>query len=325
MNTFGNKLKITINGSSHDKTVGIDIDGCPAGIKITEEDFVRDISRRKSGDIGTTQRKESDIPHITSGILDNKTTGDTILISFDNKDIRSKDYDIFNDIPRPSHADFTAKVKYKNQNNNRGGGIFSGRMTLPLVAAGVIAKKIIPDVKFDTKLIEVGGSKNFVKVIAKAIEEKDSVGGIIECRISNLPIGFGEPFFDSVESMISHIMFSIPGIKGIEFGAGFEVAKMKGSECNDVFIDKKGTTATNNSGGINGGISNGNDIIFRVAIKPTSSIGKLQRTFNLKTKEMTDLIIEGRHDACFALRTPIIVENAAAVVLADLFLRGLLA
>ncbi|MCK4980845.1 MAG: chorismate synthase, partial [Candidatus Delongbacteria bacterium] len=184
-----------------------------------------------------------------------------------------------------------------------------------------IAKKIIPDVKFDTQLIEVNGSKDIQFQVDKAIKENDSVGGIIECRVSNIPIGFGEPFFDSVESMISHIMFSIPGIKGIEFGAGFEVAKMKGSECNDVFIDAHGATATNNAGGINGGISNGNEIVFRVAVKPASSIGKTQRTFNFKTQEMTDIVIEGRHDACFALRTPIIVENAAAVVLADLFLR----
>ena len=204
-----------------------------------------------------------------------------------------------------------------------GGGQSSGRMTLPLVAAGVIAKKIIPDVVFNTQLIEVNGSKDIESQVNKAVEENDSVGGIIECRISNIPVGFGEPFFDSVESMLSHIMFSIPGIKGIEFGTGFESAKMKGSECNDVFIDVHGSTATNNAGGINGGISNGNEIVFRVAVKPTSSIGKTQRTFNFKTQEMTDLIIEGRHDNCFALRTPVIVENAAAVVLADLFLQKL--
>ncbi|NOR44343.1 MAG: chorismate synthase [Candidatus Delongbacteria bacterium] len=321
MNTFGNKFKITISGSSHGKTVGVDIDGCPAGIAITENDFSADILKRKSGKVGTTQRIESDVPQISSGISDGKTTGNTISISFENKNIRSKDYDKFNDIPRPGHADLTGKIKYKGQSDQRGGGQSSGRMTLPIVAAGVIAKKIIPDVKFSTCLIEVGGSKDFDKAVEDAIKENDSVGGIIECRISNIPIGFGEPFFDSVESMLSHIMFSIPGIKGIEFGAGFEVAKMKGSECNDVFIDTKGTTATNNAGGINGGISNGNEIVFRVVVKPTSSIGKTQRTFNFKTKEMTDLVIEGRHDTCFALRTPIIVENAAAIVLADLFLR----
>ena len=323
MNTFGNIFKVTIHGASHEKTVIVDIDGCPAGIAITENDFTADILKRKSGKVGTTQRKESDIPNILSGVTEGKSTGEKIFISFDNKDIVSKDYDKFSDIPRPGHADFTNKVKYKGQSDQRGGGQSSGRMTLPLVAAGVIAKKIISDVKFDTQLIEVNGSKDIESEVNKAIEEKDSVGGIIECRISNIPIGFGEPFFDSIESMLSHIMFSIPGIEGIEFGVGFESAKMKGSECNDVFVDTKGTTATNNAGGINGGISNGNEIVFRVAVKPTSSIGKTQRTFNFKTKEMTDLVIEGRHDVCFALRTPIIVENAAAVVLADLSLRGL--
>ena len=323
MNTFGNMFKITINGSSHGKTVGVDIDGCPKGIEISENDFTADILKRKSGAVGTTQRKESDVANILSGVVDGKTNGEQIFISFDNKDIISKDYDKFNDIPRPGHADFTNKVKYNGKKDLAGGGQSSGRMTLPLVAAGVVAKKIIPDVKFNTQLIEVNGSKNIESQVRKAVEENDSVGGIIECRVSNIPIGFGEPFFDSVESMISHIMFSIPGIKGIEFGAGFQVAKMKGSECNDVFIDAQGTTATNNAGGINGGISNGNEIVFRVAVKPPSSIGKSQRTFNFKTKEMTDLVIEGRHDACFALRTPIIVENAAAVVLANLFLREL--
>lgn len=321
MNTFGNKFKIVTNGTSHGEFVGVYIYGCPADIALSLDDFTVDILKRKSGAVGTTKRIESDIPNILSGVIDGKTTGEQIFISFDNKDVISKDYDKFNDIPRPGHADFINKVKYKGEKDLTGGGQSSGRMTLPLVAAGVVAKKIIPDVKFDTKLIEVNGSKDIESEVNKAVEENDSVGGIIECRISNLPIGFGEPFFDSVESMISHIVFSIPGIKGIEFGAGFQSAKMKGSDCNDVFIDEKGSTATNNAGGINGGISNGNEIIFRVAVKPTSSIGKSQRTFNFKTKEMTDLVIEGRHDVCFALRTPIIVENATAIVLADLYLR----
>ncbi|MBN2788701.1 MAG: chorismate synthase [Candidatus Delongbacteria bacterium] len=321
MKTFGNKFKVTINGSSHGDTVSVDIVGCPSGIPVSQDEFIGDLLKRKSGAPGTTKRIESDIPDIISGIYQGQTTGSMISIAFDNKDTHSKDYDKFIDVPRPGHADLTNKVKYKGQNDHRGGGQASGRMTLPLVAAGVIAKKIIPDVKFDTKLIEVHGSKNIDSQVEKAVEENDSVGGIIESRISNIAVGLGEPFFDSVESMISHIIFSIPGIKGIEFGTGFESAKMKGSECNDVFIDEQGSTATNNAGGINGGISNGNEIVFRVAVKPTSSIGKAQRTFNFKTKEMTDLVIEGRHDVCFALRTPIIVENAAAIVLADLYLR----
>ena len=193
-------------------------------------------------------------------------------------------------------------------------------MTVAIVAAGAIAKKIIAPAKAEAKLLEAGGSKDIENAVEAAIREGDSVGGIIECRVNGLPIGLGEPFFDSAESMISHMIFSIPAIKGIEFGAGFKCASMKGSECNDEIIDRQGRTATNNAGGINGGITNGNELVFRVAVKPTPSISKPQKTVDLKTGKQVELRIEGRHDACIALRVPVIIEAAAAIALADLLM-----
>ncbi|RKY51889.1 MAG: chorismate synthase, partial [Candidatus Neomarinimicrobiota bacterium] len=206
-------------------------------------------------------------------------------------------------------------------NDYRGGGHFSGRLTIGIVAAGVLAKKIISPIKISSTLIEAGGTKNIEMAVEKAIKAGDSIGGIIECNVKNVPIGLGEPFFDSAESLISHIVFSIPGIKGIEFGSGFKAAEMKGSNHNDPIINNEGKTSTNNAGGINGGITNGNDIIFRVAVKPTPSISLIQHTMNIKTNEMKDLSIEGRHDTCIALRIPVIVEAAAAIVLANLLIQ----
>jgi chorismate synthase len=317
MNSFGNKFRITIIGESHASEVGIFIDGCPAGIDITEECFRRDLLRRATGSKGTSARKEKDIPLLLSGIRNNETTGDRIHISFKNEDIKSKDYD-FEGFFRPGHADFVAHKKYKGKTNLKGGGQFSGRMTVGLVAAGVIAKKIIRPLNITAKINEIGGKKDYTEILQQSITEKDSIGGVIECNISNVPSGFGEPFFYSIESAISAAMFSIPGIKAIEFGEGIKSASMKGSEYNDVFIDKSGKTLTNNTGGINGGISNSNDIYFRVYARPTSSIGKMQHSYNFETKKMDDFIIKGRHDVCFALRLPPIVEAMTAVVLADL-------
>ncbi|MDD5766152.1 MAG: chorismate synthase [Candidatus Marinimicrobia bacterium] len=320
MNNFGRLFKIQIFGESHGAGVGVIIDGCPAGLRITESDLMSEISRRKSGKIGTTARTESDLPEILSGILNECTTGSPISIVFKNQDIRSESYQAVRDIPRPGHADFVADRKFSGFNDIRGGGHFSGRLTLGLVAAGAIAKKLIEPTMINAKILEIGGEADFEKIIEKAQAEGDSVGGLIECRIQGVPVGLGEPFFDSVESLISHLIFSIPGIKSIEFGSGFQAAKLRGSAHNDLFIDKNGTTSTNNAGGINGGITNGNDIIFRVAVKPTSSISKSQHTLNFATGEPTELSILGRHDACIALRAPVIVEAVAAIVLADLFL-----
>ncbi len=317
MNTFGRIFRIHIFGESHGDFVGINIDGCPPGIPLHEKDFSSDLARRKSGAKGTTARKEADIPQIISGVYKGHTTAAPLTILFKNENIRSSDYD-FRAHPRPGHADFTANTKYKAYNNDKGGGHFSGRLTVGIVAAGVIAKKIIPEINIRAKLKEVGGSKNIGKTIADCVKEGNSVGGIIECVADNIPAGLGEPFFDSAESLISHAIFSIPGIRGIEFGSGFDSAKMKGSEHNDMIIDKNGTTRTNHAGGINGGITNGNRLVFRLAVKPTSSISLPQQTFNFKEDKESTLKIKGRHDACIALRIPVIVEALTACVLADL-------
>ncbi len=322
MNSFGRLFRISIYGESHGKVVGVLIDGCPAGLSLDEADFEKDLLRRKSGAKGTTPRLESDRPYIKSGLFKGKTTGAPMLITFENTNVRSRDYDSLKDVPRPGHADFTAREKYGGFNDYRGGGFFSGRITLGLVAAGVVAKKIIEPVIVKAALIEVGGDTDIERAVDKAIETKDSIGGIIKCEADHIPSGLGEPFFDSVESVISHIIFSIPAIKGIEFGAGFGAARMRGSEHNDLIIDRGGRTGTNFAGGINGGITNGNPIIFRVVVKPTSSISLPQHTINLKTGKCTDLVIEGRHDICIALRVPVVVECATAIVLADLMLQG---
>jgi chorismate synthase len=317
MNSFGRIFRVSIFGESHGDSVGVLIDGCPPGINIKPNDFKKDLLRRKPGALGTTTRLENDKPIIESGIFDGKSTGAPILIRFENKNVESKDYKKFKDIPRPGHADFTSGVKYAGFNDYRGSGHFSGRLTVGLVAAGVIAKKIINPINVSANILSVGGSKDIKKSVAKVTKEGDSIGGIIECVSLNIPVGLGEPFFDSLESVISHLIFSIPAIKGIEFGAGFKVAEIKGSEINDRIIDGKGTTKTNNSGGINGGISNGNPIIFRVAVKPPSSISKPQITFNFKKGNIDILEVKGRHDSCIALRIPVIIEAVTAIALTD--------
>lgn len=320
MNTFGSNLRVSMYGESHGKQVGVLIDGCPAGLPITEDDFTHDLMRRKSGAKGTTPRIEEDKPEIFSGVFNGKTTGAPLLIAFENKNTKSEDYQQLQNFPRPSHADFTAKFKYGGYNDYRGGGHFSGRLTLGLVAAGVIAKKLIHPLTIQANLIEAGGEKNIENAIDNAIKKNDSIGGIVECKAQQVPVGLGEPFFNAVESLISHIVFAIPAVKGIEFGAGFNAAKMFGSEHNDDLIDTSGKTATNFAGGINGGITNGNFLVFRVAVKPTSSIAKQQNSINLKSGKMEKLEVKGRHDACIALRVPVVVEAATALVLADLML-----
>jgi chorismate synthase len=317
MNQFGQIFRISIFGESHGPSVGIVIDGCPSGISLKADDFISDIERRKSGKNGTTSRIEDDIPQIISGVYHNKATGSPITIVFSNKNIKSQDYSNLENHPRPGHADFTASKKYNGFNDPRGGGHFSGRLTLPLVAAGVIAKKIIFPTIVQATLIEAGGNQNINEAIEKAISSKDSIGGIVECNVENVPVGLGEPFFNSVESNIAQLAFAIPAIKGIEFGLGFQSARIFGSKMNDVFINENGKTATNNSGGILGGITNGNLFCFRVAVKPTSGISKPQETFHFKDKKIKSLIVEGRHDTCIALRVPVVVEAIAAIALAD--------
>lgn len=321
MNSFGRIFRVSIFGESHGPAVGVVIDGCPAGISITADDFTTDIERRKGGtQKGTTPRQETDAPIFQTGIFRDKTTGAPLTIMFENKNTRSSDYEKQRSFPRPGHADFVASKKFGNNEDFRGGGHFSGRLTVCIVAAGVVAKKVLQDISVTAKILEIGGEQDLEKGLQKAIDAKDSVGGIVECRVVGLPIGLGEPFFDSVESLISHAAFSIPAVKGIEFGAGFQAAKMFGVDHNDAIIDANGRTATNHAGGIVGGITNGNDLVFRVAIKPTSSTPKEQESLNWETGEVEKFSIKGRHDLCIALRVPPVLEAVTAMVLADLML-----
>lgn len=321
MNSFGRIFRVTIFGESHGPTVGVTIDGCPAGLSLQEEDFTPDLERRKGGQQkGTTPRKEDDRPIFATGIFNDKTTGAPLTILFENKNTRSADYQKQRDIPRPGHADFVANKKFGGQEDYRGGGHFSGRLTVGLVAAGVVAKRLLGNVEVLARITEVGGERDLERGLQKAIDAKDSVGGIVECVVKGLPLGIGEPFFDSVESMISHAVFSIPAIKGIEFGAGFAAARMFGSEHNDAIVDAQGSTRTNHAGGVVGGITTGNDLVFRVAVKPTSSTPKEQESLNWETGQVERFSVKGRHDLCIALRVPPVLEAVTALVLADLMM-----
>ena len=495
MNSFGRIFRVNIFGESHGESAGINIDGCPAGLPLSAEDFLEDIERRKGGtQKGTTPRKEDDLPIFKSGIFNGKTTGAPITILFENKNIRSGDYEKQRAVPRPGHADFVAHAKFGGHEDFRGGGHFSGRLTVCLVAAGVIAKKLlnltpgpspkergasqvsefgyntntldqwisvsnyakenrkqpaeaenilwqdlrnrkldgykfrrqhpiagfIPDfvcldkklmveidggyhnseeqkkndeqrtlwltehgyrmirftneevlqqlstvlqklrealsfggarpedpigrdlgeanealsfgeglgevqlkhegIKVIATILEIGGETDLDKGLQKAIDNKDSIGGIVECRVSGLPVGLGEPFFDSAESVISHAVFAIPAIRGIEFGTGFAAAKMFGVDHNDVIEDKTGKTKTNHAGGVVGGITNGNELLFRIAVKPTSSTPKEQQTLNWETGAVENFSVKGRHDLCIALRVPVVLEAVTALVLVDLLM-----
>lgn len=323
MNSFGRIFRVHIFGESHGESVGLCIDGCPAGLPLKTDDFLSDIERRKGGtQKGTTPRQESDLSIFKSGIFNDTTTGAPITILFENNNTRSGDYQKQRSVPRPGHADFVAHKKFGGFEDYRGGGHFSGRLTVALVAAGVIAKKImlLKGINIAADILEIGGEHDLEKGLQKAIEAKDSIGGIVECRASNLPLGLGEPFFDSVESVLSHAVFAIPAVRGIEFGTGFAAAKMFGSDHNDAIEDMNGITKTNHAGGIVGGISNGNELIFRIAIKPTSSTPKTQHTLNWETGETEDFSVKGRHDLCIALRVPVVLEAVTAFVLCDLLL-----
>lgn len=324
MNQFGRLFRISILGESHGECAGLLVDGCPAGLSLSQEDFKIDIDRRKPGAKGTTPRVEDDIPLLKSGIFNGKTTGAPLLILFENKNTRSQDYEKKRDFPRPGHADFVAHKKFGGFEDYRGGGHFSGRLTVALVAAGVIAKKILAtakdNIQIKASITEIGGETDQEKGLQKAINAKDSVGGIVECKASGLPTGLGEPFFDSLESLISHAVFAIPAIRGIEFGTGFAAANMFGSQHNDSIINMDGKTETNHAGGIVGGISNGNEIVFRVAVKPTSSTPQNQHTLNWHSGELETFSVKGRHDLCIALRVPVILEAVIAMVLADAML-----
>ena len=317
MNRYGTNFRISLFGESHGILIGVVLDGVPAGIPLTEADFLPDLARRKSGARGTTPRKEDDLPEIVSGLCDGHTTGAPLTIVFRNNNTHSGDYASFRDIPRPGHSDFVAGVKYHAFNDIRGGGHFSGRLTLCLVAAGVVAKKLLGQIRIESRITALGGIpaptskptpadgqitgyEPWDTLLEEVIRANDSIGGVIECTCTNVPIGLGEPFFDSLESQLAHLAFSIPATRGIEFGDGFRAASMRGSQHNDC-----------------GGISNGNPIVFRIAVKPTSSISCEQTSFNVTTGQMETFRVKGRHDACIALRCPVIVEAIAAIALAD--------
>jgi chorismate synthase len=322
MNHFGKLFTVNIFGESHGESVGVVIDGCPAGLPLSVEDFIKDTERRKGGtQKGTTPRQEEDLPIFKSGVFNGKTTGAPLTLLFENKNTRSGDYEKQRSVPRPGHADFVANRKFGGYEDYRGGGHFSGRLTLCLVAAGVVAKKILKGISVDACITSIAGESDVEKGIQKAIDQKDSVGGIVECRVTGIPLGLGEPFFDSVESLLAHAAFAIPAVRGIEFGTGFKAAEMFGVDHNDAIENQEGKTSTNHAGGIVGGITNGNELVFRIAIKPTSSTPKEQFTLNWETGEQESFSVKGRHDLCIALRVPPVLEAITAFVLADLMLR----
>ena len=346
MNTFGRKFRVTVFGESHGEAVGVVLDGVPAGLELCEVDFEKDIIRRKSGAKGTTPRLESDQPQILSGVFEGHTTGAPLAIIFRNENVKSQDYAQFAAMPRPGHADLTAALRWDDCNDPRGGGHFSGRMTLPVVAAGVVAKKILADAtildetpcsEINAELVELGGiplplldaqslhdgsdavadmPDEWKEELERAAAEGDSLGAVVECTVPAIDPGYGEPFWDSVESQIAHAVFAIPGVRGVEFGDGFEAAAMMGSQHNDP-IGPDARPVKNGAGGVNGGLTNGAPIVFRVAFKPTSSISRAQQTFNFETGETDTLEIKGRHDVCYALRCPVVVEAMTAIALAD--------
>lgn len=301
------------------------MEGVPSGIALGTDVFTSDLDRRRPALRGETPRREEDMPIVEGLDADGVTTGGIIRISFKNRNTRSGDYSKFVEHPRPSHADLVQRKKYGEGYDISGGGMSSGRMTVALVSAGVVAKQILGDVVFSIHLIEVGGCRDaeqFEQIIANALADGDSVGGVVECRVQGVDCGLGEPFFDSVESVVSHLLFSVPGVKGVAFGDGFDSASKRGSERNDMIVDGSGRTLTNNEGGVNGGISNGNDIVVRVAVKPTPSISKPQNTYNFATGCVEPLVVGGRHDACIARRAMVVVEAMVALALADLKLRA---
>ena len=320
MNSFGTLFKVSIFGESHGECVGVTIDGCPVGLPLSIDDFDTDIERRKGGTKGTTPRKEDDIPLIKTGLFNGKTTGAPLTILFENNNTRSADYAKQRAIPRPGHADFVASKKFGGFEDYRGSGHFSGRLTVCLVAAGVVAKKILASIKINATLLQIGGETDVEKGLQKAIDAKDTVGGIIECTVDGLPVGLGEPFFNSVESLLAHAVFAIPAVKGVEFGAGFTSATMFGSQHNDALMDDTGKTKTNNAGGIVGGLTNGNQLIFRIAVKPTSSTPKEQQSLNWETNTVENFSVNGRHDLCIALRVPVVLEAVTAFVVVDLMM-----
>lgn len=351
-NTFGNSLTLTLFGESHGDAIGAVLDGLSPGIPICSDFTAKKLACRKAQGAVSTARTESDLPHIVSGVFDGKTTGTPLALFIRNENTQSKDYSATRALARPSHADYTAYQKYHGFEDYRGGGHFSGRITAALVAAGSIVEYALlqKGIRIATHMARCGGiadrrfrdlaadadslsslspdvfpvldetcGKEMEKAILKAKSEQDSVGGVLETVVLGLPAGIGEPWFDSIESVLSHGLFSIPAVKGIEFGDGFSFADARASEVNDPFCSdgKSVGTLTNHNGGINGGITNGMPLLFRIAVKPTPSIAREQDTVNLFTKEPEKLIIHGRHDPCIVRRAAPVVDAICALCLAD--------
>lgn len=352
-NSLGKLFTITSFGESHGRCVGIVIDGCPAGLALTETDIQREVDRRRPAGPGATKRTEEDTVEILSGVSNSHTTGAPITLLIRNRDIDSSEYERIRFLPRPGHADYTALMKYGGFNDFRGGGMFSGRITAAFVMAGAVAKKLLHliEVEILAHTVEIGGiearpreperirqnidrnplrcadlaaAREMAQAIEKARKAGDSLGGIIEVLALNVPVGLGEPVFDTLEGDLAKALFAIPAVKGVEFGAGFSAARKRGSQNNDPFTIKSGriVTTTNNAGGILGGISNGMPIIVRVAIKPTPSIARKQKTVNLRSMEIEDLTVKGRHDTCIVPRAVPVVEAMMAVTLGDFALQG---
>lgn len=352
--TYGDKIKISVFGESHGNGIGVVIDGLPAGVKIDMDSVLTQMSRRAPGkDKTATPRNESDLPKVLSGMLGDTLTGAPLCAVIENTNTRSGDYGNLLSCPRPGHSDYTAFVKYNGANDIRGGGHFSGRITAPIVFAGSICRQILAQkgikiaahinsignvsdepfnpVSIDDALIEKLNASSFA-LIDNSVEEKmrsevedarmslDSIGGTIECAVTGIEAGLGEPMFDGVEGVIAKAVFGVPAIKGIEFGKGFELSKMRGSQSNDPFRYKDGkvVTETNNCGGILGGITNGMPIIFRAAVKPTPSIAQKQKSVDLQKKENTELEVHGRHDPCIVPRAVPVIEAVTAIAIANL-------
>ena len=352
--TWGQHLMLSIFGQSHGEAIGVTLDGFPAGMEINMDRLLGEMARRAPGQsLLTTTRKEADAPEFVSGVLDGKTTGQPICILIRNTNQRSQDYGEGVDLLRPGHADYTGHVRYFGHEDWRGGGSFSGRLTAPIVAAGALCSQWLEaqgvkiachiqqlgDVK-DASFMDADPSADYAYLkqmhlpvltadldaqmetaILATREDGDSVGGVIECMVCGLPAGLGAPFFDSVESSLSHLLFAVPGVKGVEFGEGFGFASMKGSQANDAFRMEAGkvVTETNYSGGVNGGVTNGMPVLFRCAIRPTPSIAKKQQTVSLKTGENADIEIHGRHDPCILLRAVPVVEAMAAIAVLEMW------
>ena len=322
MNEFGKLFKVNIYGESHNTSVGVLIDGIPAGIKLDETDFLTDLAKRKPNKPSQTSRVEADLPLIESGLFNGYTTGTPMLVRFLNNNTHSSDYSNLVTQPRPGHADFVMSKKYNGYNDYRGGGHTSGRLTVGIVAAGVLAKKIT-NFKYETELVKLGNLTDMSKkedYLNEIVNQKDSVGGIVRITVKDVPVGLGEPYFYSLESAVSQILYSIGAVKGVSFGIGFDGCDLLGSQYNDPIINNSGRTLTNNNGGVNGGVSNGNDIIVNVFVKPTASIYKEQQTFDFEANKVLPLEIKGRHDSAIVERAMIVLENAVAIALCDLYL-----